>query len=261
MIRWIRVDRAAKQAPSARSAEPARSRRSDRRRRPALEGMEGRQLLSAAVPATTAAVASPVPAVPTGGAPVAVRHTPMPPVRMWAGQPFDGVVASFVANTTLPADRLVAAIDWGDGTSSPATVEEDPWGGFNIRGAHTYPPGVSGMTWLRVDVADAATQQWIVGVEQRAFVSRTSPARASLFSAGFQPASSQTEAASRAQPVRLRFVERRQRYHEAADRYQQGTASADDIRYLRQILEFQRQQDKGFFEKLGDDFMNALPFG
>jgi hypothetical protein len=262
MFRRNRDDRPAV-VPPAPAYVPASDRRRlkpDRRRRPGLEGLEGRQLLSTASPAISAAVASPVPEPSTPVAPVIIRHTPIPLLRAWSSQPFEGVVASFISNTKLPADQLAASIDWGDGQTSPGVVESSEWGGFHVRGGHTYDSGISGMTWVRVDVADARTGQWLVGVEQRTMVSRTSPARSALFSAGFQPAASQQDPASRPQPVRLRFVDRRQRYHEAADRFARGEASADDIRYMRQVQDFIESQNKSYFEKLGDNFIDSIPF-
>lgn len=248
--------------PSAPAFVPAsdRPRKNDRRRRPSLEGLEARQLLSNASPMASAAVSSPVPGPSAPSAPVIIRHTPLPPLRSWAGQPFEGVTASFISNSRIPAEQLAATIDWGDGQVSPGIIQPSAWGGFHVRGAHTYDTGVSGMTWVRVDVVDARTGGWLVGVEQRMAVSSPSVTRSALFSAGFQPANSQPDPANRPQPVRLRFVERRQRYHDASDRFARGEASAEDLRYIRQVRDFIEEQNKGYFEKLGDSFVDSIPF-
>lgn len=235
-------------------------RRADHRRRPSLEGLEGRQLLSTMAPSASAAVSSPDPAPHQAGVPVVVRYTSLPPLRAWAGQEFQGVVASFISNTRFAPDRLAASIDWGDGQASLGAVELSPWGGFNIRGTHTYAPNVQGPTWVRIDLVDVETGQWVTGVEQRAFVSRPSPTRAAMFASGTQVPGSQYEPTARAQPARLRFVERRQQFHDASDRFAQGTASADDMRFLRQVRAFQEEQNKGFFEKVGDSFTSGWPF-
>ncbi|QDV33102.1 hypothetical protein [Tautonia plasticadhaerens] len=249
--------------PPAPASVPASDRRRhtpDRRRRPSLEGLEARQLLSNAPPMASAAVSSPVPGPSASSAPVVFRHTPLPTLRAWSGQPFEGAVASFIANTRIPADQLSATIDWGDGQASPGVIQPSPWGGFYVRGAHAYGPGTSGMTWVRVDVSDARTGGWLVGVEQRMAVSQPSASRAALVSAGFQPAASQADHAARPQPARLRFVERRQRYHDATDRFARGEASAEDIRYVSQVRDFIEDQNKSYFEKLGDTFVDSIPF-
>jgi hypothetical protein len=230
-----------------------------RRRRPGVEGLEGRQLLSTVAPAPApAALAQAAPVVEQVGHPVVVQHTSLPPVRAWAGRPFDGVVASFISNSEHSSAHLVASIDWGDGHVSPGTIEPSAWGGFNVRGAHVYAPNVSGPTWLRIDLADATTGQWVTGVEQRAMVSRTAPAR---FSGPAGPGALgpvvHFQPAERAQPARLRYVERRQDFHEAADRYVHGVASAEDIRYLQRVHTFIEQQNRSAWQKIGD---NLWPF-
>ena len=55
-----------------------------------------------------------------------------------AGQPFNGVVATFVDPTGKePVAEYTATIDWGDGSQSAGTVI-DPPGSFSISGSHTY---------------------------------------------------------------------------------------------------------------------------
>ncbi|WP_169975000.1 hypothetical protein [Tautonia rosea] len=235
-------------------------RRADNRRRPSLEGLEGRQLLSSVTPSASAAVSSPQPGANQSGVPVVVRYTSLPPLRAWAGQEFQGVVASFISNTQFAPDRLVASVNWGDGQASLGAVELNPWGGFNVRASHTYASNVQGPTWVRIDLVDVETGQWVTGVEQRAFVSRPSPTRTALFASGTQVPGTQFEPTDRAQPARLRFVERRQQFHDASERHSQGTASPEDLRFLRQVRNFQEEQNKGFFEKIGDNFSNAWPF-
>lgn len=227
---------------------------------PRLEGLEGKQLLSSGGLSVTSAVASPNPSPSSIATPVAIHHTPIPVIRAWATQPYDGVVASFVANTRLSSENLEATIDWGDGQVSKGTVEQSPWGGINVRGDHTYASDIRGTAWIRVDVANAETGKWMVGVEQRVVITQPSITRNALYSAGYQPVVTPPDVANRPQPARLKFVDRRQRYHTASDRYVKGTASAEDIRYLRQVRDFQEQQKKNFFEKVGDEFVNNLPF-
>jgi hypothetical protein len=256
MLRRFR-DRLLAQPPAS-----GRQGRADHRRRPSLEGLEGRQLLSTVAPSASAAVSSPDLAATASqsGVPVVVRYTSLPPLRAWAGQEFQGVVASFISNSQFASDRLAATVDWGDGQASLGAVELSPWGGFNVRGSHTYAPNVQGPTWVRIDLVDVESGQWVTGVEQRAFVSRPSPTRAAMFASGAQVPGSQYEHTARAQPARLRFVERRQQFHDAADRYAQGNATADDLRFLKQVKKFQDEQNKGFFEKVGDNFTSGWPF-
>lgn len=241
-----------RQDESLHASTPSRPRRPDRRFRPTTDGLEGRQLLSVAV-------MSPDPGVGEGqGVPVTIRYTQLAPIRAWAGQEYNGVVASFISNSAIASDRLVATVDWGDGQSGPGTVEPNPWGGFLVRGTHEYAPNLQGPGWIRVDLADTTTGEWVTGVEQRVFISRASPARASLFASGSQVPGQQVS--QPAQPARLQFVERRQRYHDAADRHAQGTASVEDLRYLKQVLDFHEKQNRSYFQKIGDNFVNSIPF-
>lgn len=230
---------------------PARPKRADRRFRPNPDGLEARQLLSVAVMSPDSGGERP-------GLPVTVRYTQLAPIRAWAGQEYHGVVASFISNSAIAPDRLAATIDWGDGQAGPGTVEPNPWGGFLVRGSHDYGANMQGPTWIRVDLADTTTGEWVTGVEQRAFISRASPARAALFTSGAQSPGQQV--VQPAQPARLQFVERRQRFHEAADRYTQGNASVEDLRYLKQVQDFHEKQNRSYLQKIGDNFINSVPF-
>ena len=55
------------------------------------------------------------------------------------GAPFSGVLASFTdADPNATTANFSATIQWGDGTSSAATVSANGTGGFNVSGQHTY---------------------------------------------------------------------------------------------------------------------------
>jgi hypothetical protein len=60
------------------------------------------------------------------------------PLTATEGQAFSGVVADFTdADPNATAGEYTATITWGDGTSSPGTIQAGS-GGFNILGTHTY---------------------------------------------------------------------------------------------------------------------------
>ena len=52
--------------------------------------------------------------------------------------PFAGMVATFQSDSAASAADFVAAIDWGDGQSSPGYIFLQPLGGFEVRGVHVY---------------------------------------------------------------------------------------------------------------------------
>ena len=231
--------------------------RGRRRRRPSIEGLEARQLLSGLLPSpTTAAVDVPTPGPAVQSAPIVLRPISLPPIRAFARVPYEGAVASFIANAPLPPERLEATISWGDGQVGPATVVPNPWGGFDIRGEHTYGDASRGPTWIRTDVRDSASGQWIIGAEQRVSISAASPLRSALEAAGVQTGIETYEPSTQPQPARLRLVERRQRYHGAVNRYAGGAASAEDLRYIHQVQDFIARQKRTFFDK----FVDTLPF-
>jgi uncharacterized protein (TIGR03118 family) len=104
---------------------PSRHRRGDRRRsrslrhRPTVDLLEGRQLLASALTVT---------GVPISPAPV-------------EGASFTAMVATFTdSDKNTDATQYSATIDWGDGTSSAATIAPDPKvaGQFDVTGTHTY---------------------------------------------------------------------------------------------------------------------------
>ena len=71
------------------------------------------------------------------------------PVEAVAGQTVESaVVAAFTdADPARTEQHYSAEIHWGDGTSSPGTVERTSPGNFEVRGAHTYDrAGVFGVT-------------------------------------------------------------------------------------------------------------------
>ena len=56
-----------------------------------------------------------------------------------AGTPFSGPVATFtVRDPFADAHDFRAVVNWGDGTKSRATIEQEPSGGFVVDATHTY---------------------------------------------------------------------------------------------------------------------------
>ncbi len=77
--------------------------------------------------------------------------TPISPVH---GQPFSGTVATFTdANPYATAGDFTATINWGDGTTSTATVVLNPDGSFSVQGTHTYTS--AGAFTMTVTILDA----------------------------------------------------------------------------------------------------------
>ncbi|MCA1690076.1 MAG: hypothetical protein LC720_06470, partial [Actinobacteria bacterium] len=80
------------------------------------------------------------------------------------GAAFSGSVATFTdPDPGRPAGYYAASIDWGDGTSTGASVAAGPSGGFAVTGGHTYVnPGAYTATATIIDPggqrATAATQ-------------------------------------------------------------------------------------------------------
>jgi hypothetical protein len=61
------------------------------------------------------------------------------PVSAYARYPATVVVATFTdANPLGKPENFTATVDWGDGTSGPATVSARPGGGFQVTGTTTY---------------------------------------------------------------------------------------------------------------------------
>jgi len=61
------------------------------------------------------------------------------PVSAYARYPATVVVATFTdANSLAKPTDFTATVDWGDGTSGPATVGPRPGGGFQVTGTTTY---------------------------------------------------------------------------------------------------------------------------
>jgi len=109
-----------------RTDSPRERRVTRRSHRPLVELLEGRQLLAAALTASS---------VPLSPAPV-------------EGQVFTGVVAQFSdADHNTDPTAYAVAIHWGDGQTSRGTVSLDPKGGFDVSGTHTYAgPGAFRIT-------------------------------------------------------------------------------------------------------------------
>jgi hypothetical protein len=69
------------------------------------------------------------------------------------GNTFIGVVASFIdADPNGMASDYQATIDWGDGTTSPGTIQVDPSGGFDVVGTHSFAE--EGTTNVTVTIQD-----------------------------------------------------------------------------------------------------------
>jgi hypothetical protein len=84
---------------------------------------------------------------PLTASPVAIQAT--------EGQPFQGLVASFTdSDPYCTLADYTAAIDWGDGRTSPGTITANPVGGFNVSGGHAYA-GEEGATFpVSVTITD-----------------------------------------------------------------------------------------------------------
>lgn len=229
---------------------------------PMPDGLEPRQVLSAAAvaPMVLAAQAAPTTApAPVPGS-VIFHAMPLPLTRAEAGRPFNSSVASFIANTKLQPQQLRATIDWGDGQLGVGTIVPNAWGGFNVHGQHTYAATAAGRETIRVDVADATTGRWLAGTEQQAIVSPPRLVRSTLEARGLITVPTPADPANRPQPERKGFVDTRQKYQDAMSRYKSGTASASDIQYLKQVQSFLDNQNKSFFQKLGDKLASWNPF-
>jgi hypothetical protein len=75
--------------------------------------------------------------------PVTINDAPLTatgaPVSAYARYPATVVVATFTdANPLSKATDFTATVDWGDGTSGPATVSTQPGGGYQVTGTYTY---------------------------------------------------------------------------------------------------------------------------
>src|SRR5207244_10065399 len=75
--------------------------------------------------------------------PVTIADAPLTaagmPVSAYARYPATAVVATFTdANAPAKPGDFTATVDWGDGTSGPATVSARPSGGFQVTGTTTY---------------------------------------------------------------------------------------------------------------------------
>jgi Bacterial Ig-like domain (group 3) len=67
-------------------------------------------------------------------------------IQATSGQSFSGVVATFTdANAQAQASNFTATVNWGDGTTSKATITADPKGGFDVNATHAYNTGNSGL--------------------------------------------------------------------------------------------------------------------
>ncbi len=116
-----------------------------------IEPLEGRRMLSAgSVPIVSG---PPIIIGPPIIVPLPVLPPPLPIVNgieinaeiihAKAGVAFSGSVASFKlipspVATNSPAPKLTGTINWGDGSSSAATLVRDPAGFTHVDGTHTY---------------------------------------------------------------------------------------------------------------------------
>jgi len=85
-------------------------------------------------------------------APLATKTT----ITAIAGVPFTGVVASFTDSyPSLTAASYNSSITWGDGHSTPGTVEANGQGGFNVIGTNVYQtPSTTPLTVVVTIVRD-----------------------------------------------------------------------------------------------------------
>ncbi len=131
-----------------------RDRRTGRRNhRPLVDLLEGRQLLAAALTASS---------VPLSPAPV-------------EGRSFTGIVAKFSdADNNMNPAAYAVAIHWGDGKTSLGKVTADPNGGFDVTGTHTYAgPGAFRITAQIADKDADATSVSTTNVVSEAAIKAT----------------------------------------------------------------------------------------
>ncbi|TML03324.1 MAG: VCBS repeat-containing protein, partial [Actinobacteria bacterium] len=93
---------------------------------------------------TTVRATSPCsPATASAHSPVTINDAPLTatgaPVAAYARYRATVVVATFTdGNSLAKAGDFTATVDWGDGTSGPATIATRPGGGFQVTGRTTY---------------------------------------------------------------------------------------------------------------------------
>ncbi len=238
---------------TGRIAQTSKGCRQSTRRRLQLDllRLESREVLS---------TVSPIAEIQSVPSPAVLKAVPLPILRASAEQPFHGTVASVITNLPVTTESLNATVDWGDGVLSEATIEPNPWGGFNVVGNHRYPGSIMGPLWVRVNVSEAATDRWLFGAEQRIWVTRPQPTPQTFAAQSMLNQFNYSEPANRPQPYRLQLVNRRQQFQDASARHADGTATEDDRRLLRNVLAYVEEQQKGFWEELGDSFTDSLFF-
>ena len=88
--------------------------------------------------------------------PPSIRPTTSTSPLVATGQPFTGAVVSFVSNRLDNAVvSYTAAVDWGDGHITPATVVPNANGGYDVVGSNTYTSPAGSSMDVRVVVTDS----------------------------------------------------------------------------------------------------------
>jgi PKD repeat protein len=106
-----------------------------------LEQLESRKLLSATLTALSTDSTASLGLSATHATATTVKIVTGPTLHMNAETPFSGVVGFFATPVLDPPLKFAATIDWGDGTTSDATLKygmHDKAFGLIISGQHTY---------------------------------------------------------------------------------------------------------------------------
>jgi len=119
--------------------------------------------------------------------PVTINDAPLTaagaPVSAYARYPATVVVATFTdANPLSKAGDFTATVDWGDGTTGPATVSAKPGGGYQVTGTNTYKMPDSYPVSVAINDAGGST----AGATTTATVS-SAPPPADLLGVGAAP--------------------------------------------------------------------------
>jgi hypothetical protein len=97
-----------------------------------------------------------------------------------AGTQFSGSVGHLAVPADARGTAFAAAVGWGDGTSSAATLVPDG-DGYDIRGTHTY--AAAGSYRLSITVTDPVDQQTLAAAAGRA-LAHGSPPGGGIFATG-----------------------------------------------------------------------------
>jgi hypothetical protein len=129
---------------------------------------------------TVASCVSACPKTQTGTTPVAdaqITGTGGPPIAVNQGAPFSGALGHFTDAdpTHHPASAYTATVDWGDGTTSPATITSSGTG-FDVSGSHTWAAaGTFAVHTTVVDHPGAGVAVSSAALTETATVASTAP--------------------------------------------------------------------------------------